>query len=394
MPREVILFYNDDTYKVYRDRTVANISKKELKKTIYALVSVQSGEVQKYLPIDPDYLITNITPGTFTYSMEYYTSSIDCEESPEFFPLKEMTVKLNSIYDLYDAIYFIREMSYVYDIMNPNQFDDFRVLDVNQVHIVIPDSNDGKIEFHSKIKRTKIKNPRALIAGDIEISLCEKFGVVDDFSKYQSNHIRIIGKNKWYYSESSREPIEGDKLNVVAYLLDTGALIFANVDMLEDLDCIYDSSVTIYLYDKDAIEADYIKSCIRTNEDIDSVMDDGLVGIIITSLIAKSSVLTFILEYLLIDTCIKLTMRIHEYCGIDNYSEGVLYELSYSIERKIPSEWSNPKGFMKSIIPTKIYLDVDVPKIYKDDDTPLSVFLNSYEKTLNGEFRFDDDVPF
>lgn len=395
MPREVILFYNDDTFKVYHDRSIAEVSKEELKKTLYALVSIQSGEVQKYLPIDPDYLITSIEPGKFTYSMEYFTSSMDSGEDPEFFPLKETTVDLTSIYDLYDAIYFIKEMSYVYDIMNPNQFDDFRVLDVNQAHISIPVSSEGPIEFHGRVKRSKIKNPRDLIVADIEVSICEEFGVVDDFSKYQSNHIRITGKNKWKFSESSREPIEGDELEVVAYLIDTGALIFANINILESLDTIYECMLTAYLYDKNAIEPDYVRANIQNGtDDMDSVLDDGIVGIIIASMISKSSVLSFILELSFIDICFKLTMKIHEYCGIDRYNEGVLYELSFAIEKKIPSEPDNPKGYLKSSIPTKVYFDLDIANLYEDTNTPLSVFLKSFERAFKGNFRFDDDVPF
>ena len=157
MAREVILFYTDDSYKTFSESEVHHITKEDLKRSSYALVSVgQCDEVQCYLPIRPEYLVTNMKPGTFSYCFEYSVYSADITEDPELYPMNIQTVKLESIFDLYDSIYFLAEIIFTYDIMNPNKFDDYRVLDVLEVTIDIPESSKKHIWYHNRIKKTRL----------------------------------------------------------------------------------------------------------------------------------------------------------------------------------------------------------------------------------------------
>lgn len=386
MSREVILFYTDDSYKTFSESEVHHITKEDLKRSSYALVSVgQCDEVQCYLPIRPEYLVTNMKPGTFSYCFEYSVYSADITEDPELYPMNIQTVKLESIFDLYDSIYFLAEIIFTYDIMNPNKFDDYRVLDVLEVTIDIPESSKKHIWYHNRIKKTRVTSVRNLVAEDIYINLRDTFGI--DMDLIEPNHpwIKILKHNKWTTIEKLIS--DKNKTEIVAFPLSTDAMIFSNVNTLVSLDDVDVPMVTVYMYDETMVEESKLSE-IHDEQSADEILDDAWCGFVNSALISRAGVLTFLIECKFIDECFKLTMQLHEFCNIN----GVLYILRSGIQRQMFSPVNGSSmGFIKSEVPFHWIYDFDHNK---NKEKPLSQYLIKYEKCLRGKFVFNNEVPF
>lgn len=387
MAKEIMLFFRDGTYKVYGENHISQITEEDLSNSMVALVGVKSYEAQQYLPVDPDYLITRMDPGEFQYSLEYDSMSSDLDPSYNgIFPLPLRKVELMNVFDFYDAIYFIMEMGFIFEMMNPDRFDDFRVLDVMEAHFEVPDSNQGPITFHSKIKKTKVTNPNNLVCAEICIHLCKRFGIMEEFNKVSHTWIRIQENQRWESTETLNEKVKKDT-GVSSFPIDTGSLVFANVNMLRQLEDVDIPMYTAYLYDRSQL----LGGGPRINQLIDDMnaehyVDDIICDVVSGSLLSRSGVLSFLIELPLLDECFKLSIALHDFA---NYG-GVYYELTNLIQKKIPAPIGNPRGFLKSKTKTKWGYDFDDDK----DRSILGSYLEEYEKTLRAGFRIDDSVPF
>lgn len=387
MAKEIMLFFRDGTYKVYGENHISQITEEDLSNSMVALVGVKSYEAQQYLPVDPDYLITRMDPGEFQYSLEYDSMSSDLDPSYNgIFPLPLRKVELMNVFDFYDAIYFIMEMGFIFEMMNPDRFDDFRVLDVMEAHFEVPDSNQGPITFHSKIKKTKVTNPNNLVCAEICVHLCKRFGIMEEFNKVSHTWIRIQENQRWESTETLNEKVKKDT-GVSSFPIDTGSLVFANVNMLRQLEDVDIPMYTAYLYDRSQL----IGGGPRINQLVDDMnaeqyVDDIICDVVSGSLLSRSGVLSFLIELPLLDECFKLSIALHDFanCG------GVYYELTNLIQKKIPAPIGNPRGFLKSKTKTKWGYDFDDDK----DKSILGSYLEEYEKTLRAGFRIDDSVPF
>ena len=387
MAKEIMLFFRDGTYKVYGENHISQIAEEDLGNSMMALVAVKSYEAQQYLPVDPDYLITRMEPGEFQYSLEYDSMSSDLDPSYNgIFPLPIHKVDLMNVFDFYDAIYFIMEMGFIFEMMNPDRFDDFRVLDVMEAHIEIPDSNQGPITFHSKIKKTKVTNPNNLVCGEICIHLCKKFGIMKEFNKVSHTWIRIQEDHKWESTETLNERVKKDT-GVSSFPIDTGSLVFANVNMLRQLEDVDIPMYTAYLYDRSMLlgEGSRISKLID-DMNADHYVDDIICDVVSGSLLSRSGVLSFLIELPMLDECFKLTMVLNDFTNC----AGVYYELTNQIQKKIPDPIGNPRGLLKSKVKTKWVYDFDDDK----DRSILGSYLDEYEKTLRAGFRIDDTAPF
>lgn len=387
MAKEIMLFFRDGTYKVYGENHISQITEEDLGNSMVALVGVKSYEAQQYLPVDPDYLITRMDPGEFQYSLEYDSMSSDLDPAYNgIFPLPLRKVELMNVFDFYDAIYFIMEMGFIFEMMNPDRFDDFRVLDVMEAHFEVPDSNQGPITFHSKIKKTKVANPNNLVCAEICVHLCKRFGIMEEFNKVSHTWIRIQENQRWESTETLDEKVKKDT-GVSSFPIDTGSLVFANVNMLRQLEDVDIPMYTAYLYDRSAL----LGGGPRINQLIDDMnaeqyVDDIICDVVSGSLLSRSGVLSFLIELPLLDECFKLSIALHDFanCG------GVYYELTNLIQKKIPAPTGNPRGFLRSKTKTKWGYDFDDDK----DRSILGSYLEEYEKTLRAGFRIDDSVPF
>jgi hypothetical protein len=387
MAKEIMLFFRDGTYKVYGENHISQIAEEDLGNSMMALVAVKSYEAQQYLPVDPDYLITRMEPGEFQYSLEYDSISSDLDPSYNgIFPLPIHKVDLMNVFDFYDAIYFIMEMGFIFEMMNPDRFDDFRVLDVMEAHIEIPDSNQGPITFHSKIKKTKVTNPNNLVCGEICIHLCKRFGIMKEFNKVSHTWIRIQEDHKWESTETLNERVKKDT-GVSSFPIDTGSLVFANVNMLRQLEDVDIPMYTAYLYDRSILlgEGPQISKLID-DMNADHYVDDIICDVVSGSLLSRSGVLSFLIELPMLDECFKLTMALNDFTNC----AGVYYELTNQIQKKIPDPIGNPRGLLKSKAKTKWVYDFDDDK----DRSILGSYLDEYEKTLRAGFRIDDTAPF
>lgn len=387
MAKEIMLFFRDGTYKVYGENHISQITEEDLGNSMMALVAVKSYEAQQYLPVDPDYLITRMEPGEFQYSLEYDSMSSDLDSSYNgIFPLPIHKVDLMNVFDFYDAIYFIMEMGFIFEMMNPDRFDDFRVLDVMEAHIEIPDSNQGPITFHSKIKKTKVTNPNNLVCGEICIHLCKRFGIMKEFNKVSHTWIRIQEDHKWESTETLNERVKKDT-GVSSFPIDTGSLVFANVNMLRQLEDVDIPMYTAYLYDRSMLlgEGSRISKLID-DMNADHYVDDIICDVVSGSLLSRSGVLSFLIELPMLDECFKLTMALNDFTNC----AGVYYELTNQIQKKIPDPIGNPRGLLKSKAKTKWVYDFDDDK----DRSILGSYLDEYEKTLRAGFRIDDTAPF
>lgn len=387
MAKEIMLFFRDGTYKVYGENHISQITEEDLGNSMMALVAVKSYEAQQYLPVDPDYLITRMEPGEFQYSLEYDSMSSDLDPSYNgIFPLPIHKVDLMNVFDFYDAIYFIMEMGFIFEMMNPDRFDDFRVLDVMEAHIKIPDSNQGPITFHSKIKKTKVTNPNNLVCGEICIHLCKRFGIMKEFNKVSHTWIRIQEDHKWESTETLNERVKKDT-GVSSFPIDTGSLVFANVNMLRQLEDVDIPMYTAYLYDRSMLlgEGPRISKLID-DMNADHYVDDIICDVVSGSLLSRSGVLSFLIELPMLDECFKLTMALNDFTNC----AGVYYELTNQIQKKIPAPIGNPRGLLKSKAKTKWVYDFDDDK----DRSILGSYLDEYEKTLRAGFRIDDTAPF
>lgn len=387
MAKEIMLFFRDGTYKVYGENHISQIAEEDLGNSMMALVAVKSYEAQQYLPVDPDYLITRMEPGEFQYSLEYDSISSDLDPSYNgIFPLPIHKVDLMNAFDFYDAIYFIMEMGFIFEMMNPDRFDDFRVLDVMEAHIEIPDSNQGPITFHSKIKKTKVTNPNNLVCGEICIHLCKRFGIMKEFNKVSHTWIRIQEDHKWESTETLNEMVKKDT-GVSSFPIDTGSLVFANVNMLRQLEDVDIPMYTAYLYDRSMLlgEGSRISKLID-DMNADHYVDDIICDVVSGSLLSRSGVLSFLIELPMLDECFKLTMALNDFTNC----AGVYYELTNQIQKKIPDPIGNPRGILKSKAKTKWVYDFDDDK----DRSILGSYLDEYEKTLRAGFRIDDTAPF
>lgn len=387
MAKEIMLFFRDGTYKVYGENHISQIAEEDLGNSMMALVAVKSYEAQQYLPVDPDYLITRMEPGEFQYSLEYDSMSSDLDPSYNgIFPLPIHKVNLMNVFDFYDAIYFIMEMGFIFEMMNPDRFDDFRVLDVMEAHIEIPDSNQGPITFHSKIKKTKVTNPNNLVCAEICIQLCKRFGIMEEFNKVSHTWIRIQEDHKWESTETLTEKVKKDT-GVSSFPIDTGSLVFANVNMLRQLEDVDIPMYTAYLYDRSQL----LEGGPRISELIDDMnadhyVDDIICDVVSGSLLSRSGVLSFLIELPMLDECFRLSMMLYNFTNC----AGVYYELTNQIQKKIPAPIGNQKGFLKSKTKTKWSYDFDDDK----DKSILGSYLDEYEKTLRAGFRIDDTAPF
>ena len=387
MAKEIMLFFRDGTYKVYGENHISQIAEEDLGNSMMALVAVKSYEAQQYLPVDPDYLITRMEPGEFQYSLEYDSMSSDLDPSYNgIFPLPIHKVDLMNVFDFYDAIYFIMEMGFIFEMMNPDRFDDFRVLDVMEAHIEIPDSNQGPITFHSKIKKTKVTNPNNLVCAEICIQLCKRFGIMKEFNKVSHTWIRIQEDHKWESTETLNERVKKDT-GVSSFPIDTGSLVFANVNMLRQLEDVDIPMYTAYLYDRSMLlgEGPRISKLID-DMNADHYVDDIICDVVSGSLLSRSGVLSFLIELPMLDECFKLTMALNDFTNC----AGVYYELTNQIQKKIPDPIGNPRRFLKSKAKTKWVYDFDDDK----DRSILGSYLDEYEKTLRAGFRIDDTAPF
>jgi hypothetical protein len=387
MAKEIMLFFRDGTYKIYGENHISQIAEEDLGNSMMALVAVKSYEAQQYLPVDPDYLITRMEPGEFQYSLEYDSISSDLDPSYNgIFPLPIHKVDLMNVFDFYDAIYFIMEMGFIFEMMNPDRFDDFRVLDVMEAHIEIPDSNQGPITFHSKIKKTKVTNPNNLVCGEICIHLCKRFGIMKEFNKVSHTWIRIQEDHKWESTETLNEMVKKDT-GVSSFPIDTGSLVFANVNMLRQLEDVDIPMYTAYLYDRSMLlgEGSRISKLID-DMNADHYVDDIICDVVSGSLLSRSGVLSFLIELPMLDECFKLTMALNDFTNC----AGVYYELTNQIQKKIPDPIGNPRGLLKSKAKTKWVYDFDDDK----DRSILGSYLDEYEKTLRAGFRIDDTAPF
>ena len=387
MAKEIMLFFRDGTYKVYGENHISQIAEEDLGNSMMALVAVKSYEAQQYLPVDPDYLITRMEPGEFQYSLEYDSISSDLDPSYNgIFPLPIHKVDLMNVFDFYDAIYFIMEMGFIFEMMNPDRFDDFRVLDVMEAHIEIPDSNQGPITFHSKIKKTKVTNPNNLVCGEICIHLCKRFGIMKEFNKVSHTWIRIQEDHKWESTETLNERVKKDT-GVSSFPIDTGSLVFANVNMLRQLEDVDIPMYTAYLYDRSILlgEGPQISKLID-DMNADHYVDDIICDVVSGSLLSRSGVLSFLIELPMLDECFKLRMALNDFTNC----AGVYYELTNQIQKKIPDPIGNPRGLLKSKAKTKWVYDFDDDK----DRSILGSYLDEYEKTLRAGFRIDDTAPF
>ena len=387
MAKEIMLFFRDGTYKVYGENHISQITEEDLGNSMMALVAVKSYEAQQYLPVDPEYLVTRMNPGEFQYSLEYDSISSDLDPSYNgIFPLPIHKVNLMNVFDFYDAIYFIMEMGFIFEMMNPDRFDDFRVLDVMEAHIEIPDSNQGPITFHSKIKKTKVTNPNNLVCAEICIQLCKRFGIMEEFNKVSHTWIRIQEDHKWESTETLTEKVKKDT-GVSSFPIDTGSLVFANVNMLRQLEDVDIPMYTAYLYDRSQL----LEGGPRISELIDDMnadhyVDDIICDVVSGSLLSRSGVLSFLIELPMLDDCFRLSMMLY---NLTNCA-GVYYELTNQIQKKIPAPIGNQKGFLKSKTKTKWSYDFDDDK----DKSILGSYLDEYEKTLRAGFQIDDSVPF
>ena len=387
MAKEIMLFFRDGTYKVYGENHISQITEEDLGNSMMALVAIKSYEAQQYLPVDPDYLITRMDPGEFQYSLEYDSMSSDLDPSYNgIFPLPIHKVDLMNVFDFYDAIYFIMEMGFIFEMMNPDRFDDFRVLDVMEAHIEIPDSNQGPITFHSKIKKTKVTNPNNLVCAEICIQLCKRFGIMEEFNKVSHTWIRIQEDHKWESTETLNERVKKDT-GVSSFPIDTGSLVFANVNMLIQLEDVDIPMYTAYLYDRSQLlgEGPRIGQLID-DMNAEHYVDDIICDVVSGSLLSRSGVLSFLIELPMLDECFRLSMMLHDFTNC----AGVYYELTNQIQKKIPAPIGNPRGFLKSKTKTKWCYDFDDDK----DKSILGSYLDEYEKTLRSGFRIDDSVPF
>lgn len=389
MAREVILFYTDETYKVFSESDVYHITKTDLKNTTYAFVSVgQCEEVQCYLPIKPEFLITTMEPGTFSYCFEYSVYSSDITEDPELYPMDTQTVELNSIFDLYDAIYFMAEIIFNYDVMNPNKFDDYRVLDVLEVKIDVPDSSQKPIHYYNRVKKTRVESLRNLAAEDIYTNMKEVFGIDTDLTNARHPWIHIHSHHKkcgWTVTEDIKA--NKNKIDIVAYPLSTNAMIFTNVNTLQSLNDIDVPLASIYMYDLSMIGEEQLIQIVDDHT-ADDYLEESYCGIIASALISREGVLTFLIELKFIDECIKFCMALHEYCN----ANGVLYVLRCNIQRQMFSPVNGSSiGFLKSKYP--LYTIYDFNEAVKREK-PLSQFLMEYDRGLRGEFVYDNNVPF
>lgn len=377
MGKEMILFKRDDTFAIYKGSACKNITRTELNHTEYVMVSVKDGEVQRYLMVDPDFLVTFIEPGTFRYNFQIESICSADTIDPEILPLPLITMNINDPYDFYDAIYFVVEMMFLYDIMNPDAFDDIRVIDITEASFDIPDSNNGEIHFDYKMKKSKIQYSRDLSAEAIGYKLMDQFGILYK-EKDEPKYIHILKKHHWKFSE--KKIIEGYPYDITAYKLETLSYIFINTSLLKSLEGIFQPSVEITMYDLSSLDVDAFKKNSEAikNEDL---VDDSVTGYINTALLSRSGMLTFLIESDFVTKSIKFFMNFMQYCNLD----GVLYEINSMIEYKTPA------GFYidgKSAI--HFFYDMD----RNNDKTILKTFIEKWELCLECGFEESLEVPF
>lgn len=388
MAKEVILFYQNDTYKAFSENRLKDITEKDISEAMYALVSVQGGEVQRYLPIEPEYLITEIGEGsTFSYRFEYSAVNgdyLDEGEEPEMYDMGLHTIELKSVFDIYESIYFLKEVTEFFDIINPSRFDDMMILDVSEIKFDIKKSSKGPIRIHDRkdMASLSITNIRGIRCEDIDIKLSEAFGVIDEFNKTFHNWIRVFGDNRWALQESFSAS-DAEEINVVGYPIDTGALVFIDINTLNQLRSISDVKVTIIMYDMGAVP-EGIPPEDLPNYISDQYIEDQIINVIVTSLISPSSVITFILESKFYYQCAQFIMELHDFCNVN----GVMFTMSWDIEKKIETENGIERGILKSKIPTTWSYDYGI--VRDDDPKPLEKFMNLYLKSMHGSFRYED----
>lgn len=392
MAKEVILVFRDGRFKTVHEDNVKFITDSELKKASYALVSVLGGEVQRYLPIDPDYLIRDLKDGgDFSYKFEYFAPSSYADDTPEFIPMDLHTVHLESIFDLYDAIYFMRQVSFEFDILNPNEFDDMKILDIPEIHFGIPDSSIGKISIHIRKKISRVSNMKGLAVEDINEEIGRLFGIMTELTDGDYSRIQILECHSWILLESPKDEPRSDGFQVVSTPLCTGAIVFINKKTMDALDYMNRTMLTVLLYDATAMDEEFFTENVSHYVNTDFI-DDAIVGMVSGALSSGTEVLTFLVEMKFVYETTQFIMSLHDFCNVN----GVMFTMKYNIRRPVylmhtdindeyietirSAEWEYNYGIEnpENISPIQIFIDnlrefMDDPNNYQpceSDETP------------------------
>lgn len=392
MAKEIILMFRDGTYKTFSEESVKFITKSELKKTSYALVSVLGGDVQRYLPIDPDYLVIDLKDGgEFSYKFEYFAPSSYADNTPEFIPMDLRTVHLDSIFDLYDAIYFMRQVSFEFDIINPNEFDDMKILDIPEIHFDIPDSSIGKISIHIRKKISRVANIKGLAVEDINEELGRLFGIMSELIDEDYSRIQVLEYHSWILLETPKSEPRFDGFQVFSTPLCTGAIVFINKNTMDALDYMNRTMLTVLLYDATAMDEKSFAKNVSHYVNTDFI-DDAIVGMSSGALSSGTEVLTFLVEMEFVYETTQFIMSLHDFCNVN----GVMFTMKYGIRRPVhlmhtdvndeyietirSAEWGYNYGIdtIDNVSPIQIFIEnlrdfMDDPNNYQaceSDETP------------------------